>query len=1056
MTSSYVCTPLNGMQKHRSITIERLQKFIQQGQFEDVNLRSALVSERSEGAVSLSVYSVPDGKRIPFAEAIKGDYQPARVGQSFGPTWSTHWFKVTIGIPSSFAGKEVQLIFDPSCEGLVWSTDGQPLMGITGGGNGDRHVEYLLTKKAKDDEHFELYIEIACNGMFGAGAGGNGSINPPVMNRQYRLETAELVVPSKEAYHLLWDFEILLGIVKEVGEGTQLSWDALRTADQIVNTFRNDTPATIAEARRISTEFFKKRTDFGYQQHVMTAVGNCHIDTAWLWPFDETKRKAARSFATQCGLIEAYPDYTFVASQAQQFAWVEQLYPTLFERIKRHAKTGQFIPIGGTWVEMDCNIPSGEALCRQFLYGQRYFESRFGERCLVFWLPDTFGYSAQLPQIVHEAGLKYFFTQKLSWNNINKFPHTTFMWTGLDGTSVLTHFSPCDTYTAQATVRDVAFGVSNNKDKAYSNQSLLLYGNGDGGGGPLIPMIERLKRMQSLSGLPASVQFGHPNKFYETLEATSKDLVHWKGELYFELHRGTYTSQAQVKRGNRSSELLLRVVEILSSLCVARSTTFQYPKDELDRLWKLTLLRCSSIGMVYIDALKFYEDIAESGTKLATAAFQELLKLENRLNKAADAVTVFNPTSWKRENCVVEVALTEAGVTSDSFVQLASDRRHGLVLIDEIAAYATSTVRKRHHLSDIVNKMEGSNCVSVHNEFLDIYFDESGRIASIFDKRIEREVIAKPYSGNVFKIFEDIPIFWDAWDVEVYHLEKGWDASLGKLTVEESGPLRVVLKAEHPITDKSKIIQTIIVHARSPMIEFDTFVDWHENRKFLKVEFPLNIANDFATYETQIGFVRRPTHYNNSWDLARFEVCGHKFVDYSEHGYGVALLNDCKYGFAVHDNIVRMSLLRSPKAPDQDCDMGEHIFRYALLPHVGSFSESNVAQAGYEFNVPLLVSPLSGKGGDGCQYFELDCPNVVLDTIKLAEDCKDERVIVLRLYEAQGGRGTAQLKSALKIKKAVYANILEDAKSEVLINADGALILPYTPFKLLTIMLTLE
>ncbi|KNC99430.1 uncharacterized protein SPPG_05671 [Spizellomyces punctatus DAOM BR117] len=1070
-SSSLRTSDLNGMQKHRRITIERLEKYLQNGQFSDVNLHATLVKERNQEAVNLQVFSVPNGRRIPFADAIQGSYQPTQVGESFGPTWSTHWFKVTITIPESYAGQAVVFIFDPSCEALVWSTKGQLLIGITGDKNVDRHVDYRLTKSAKGGEQFELYVEVACNGMFGAGIGGNGSINPPEEDRYYRLTTAEIIVPNTDAFDLLWDMEVLLGMVKELPENTQASCDALYTANQIVNTVFHDDLSSIKKAKEISREFFEKRSHTGYSQHVVTAIGNCHIDTAWLWPYDETKRKAARSWSTQVfRLMENYPEYVFTASQAQQFEWTEQLYPELFERIKEHAKTGNFIPIGvaQTWVEMDCNLPSGEAFCRQFLYGQRYFEEKFGERCTVFWLPDTFGYVLLLL-----PGLKYFFTQKLSWNNINKFPHTTFMWTGLDGTSVLTHFSPADTYTAQASVRDVVFAVHNNKDKPYSNQSLLVYGNGDGGGGPLIPMIERLRRMQNVEGLPATVKFGSPNTFYEELEQTSRDLVSWKGELYFELHRGTYTSQALTKKYNRQTELLLRDIEILSSLCVATGVSdFKYPKTELDRLWKLVLLNQfhdvlpgSSIEIVYHDALKFYADVVESGTKLRNEALEALIGRQRTSTKGP--ATVFNPTSWTRPRQVIELDTETANVDVSILQQTSADGRKALVILEEVPAYALKTVQMGYKPSDFVPVTGISTVVKfdtssgektiVENAFIKVVFNQHGRIESLYDKKEGRETIAPQYLANVFKLYEDIPLYWDAWDVEVYHLEKGGEVAPGTLSVAETGPLRAVLKVSQPITKQSKLVQTIIVTATSSMVEFDTWVDWHENRRILKVEFPVDIANDFATYETQFGFIRRPTHYNNSWDMARFEVCGHKFVDYSEHGYGVTLLNDCKYGFAVHGNVIRMSLLRSPKAPDLHCDMGEHRFRYALYPHRGGFNESNVVQAGYEFNVPLLIRSVSStfSASIETQFFTVDTSNVVLDTIKQAEDAKDKD-IVLRLYEAYGGRGRARVKSTLPIKKAFLCNILEDVTEEVKRDDEGALLLEYTPFKVLSIRIAVD
>ncbi|KAI8817665.1 glycosyl hydrolases family 38 N-terminal domain-containing protein [Fimicolochytrium jonesii] len=1084
--------PFNTLQKHRDITLSRLQNFIAKCQFDDVNLQAALIKHRDQAAVKLEVSSVSDLQRIPFDQAIKGDFSPAKVGDKFGPTWSTHWFRVTIDIPASFKGEEVELIFDPTCEALVWSTDGEPLMGITGDNNIDRHVEYRLTKNATGKEHIELYIESACNGMFGAGVGGNGSIQPPENDRYFKLATAEIIVRNKVAWELLGDMEVLVAMIKELPKDSQASWDALSTANTIANVASYDDESSLVEAKKISAEFFAKRADVGFPQHVITAIGNCHIDTAWLWPYDETKRKAARSWATQCGLIEEYPEYVFAASQAQQFEWTEQLYPKLFERMKKHAKSDRFIPVGGTWVEMDCNMPSGEAMCRQFLYGQRYFEHKFGERSHVFWLPDTFGYSAQLPQIIHEADLRYFFTQKLSWNNINKFPHTTFNWTGLDGTSVLTHFSPADTYTAQASVRDVIFAVQNNKDKAYSNQSLLLYGNGDGGGGPLRAMLERLRRVRKLQGFPAVVEHGTPNSFYEKLEATSKDLTSWRGELYFELHRGTYTTHALIKKGNRKGELLLRQVEILGALASTTSGTgYTYEKPELDRLWKLLLLNQfhdvlpgSSIGMVYIDALKFYKDIQASGSKLSERAFEHLVKSGGAQigTTAVNASAVFNPTSWARSGEIVEVDISSgaAAQAHSSFQQLSADKTKGLHIANDIPPYtlAAFDFTKDDHddwfVPIIVNHSKDE--VIVKNKFIEIKFDPLGRIRSFIDTLENRQVIAPGYLANTFKTFEDIPLFWDAWDIEVYHLEKGWDAQAGGegLVVEEDGPLRVVLRVGLKVGKASKVVQRIIISATSPRVDFETWVDWRENRRVLKVEFPVNIDNDFATYETQFGFIRRPTHYNNSWDLARFEVCAHKFVDYSEHGYGVALLNDSKYGFAVHGNVIRMSVLRAPKAPDADCDIGEHTFRYALYPHKGSFAESNVVQAGYEFNVPLVISPtpVDLASFTPRQFFSIDKPNIVLDTIKIAEGPLSDtakpalKTLVLRFYEAYGGRGVFKLTTSLPVASAVFCNVLEDSGSSVhtadvaipLLGSEKTTIfaIGYAPFKIISIKIELE
>eukprot|EP00842_Homolaphlyctis_polyrhiza_P004464 jgi/Hompol1/5018/HPOL_004093-RA len=709
------------MQKHRSITVERLDKFMENGQFGDVNIQATLWELRDSGAVSLSVYSVPELRRIPFEEAVAATYVPAKVGDKFGPTWSTHWFKLSITVPSAMTGKKIVLLFDPSCEACIWSTSGEPLQGITGDFNGDRHVDFPLTKNAKPKERFDFFVEVACNGMFGAGAGNYRYIpcfldSASIATRYFTLATAEIAVPNETAHSLFWDLEVLIGMIKQLPATDQANSDALYTANKIVNTIRTDIPQSIHDAKAVAEEFFKSHKGNQDALHTITAVGNCHIDTAWLWPYGETKRKVARSWATQCTLIEEYPEYVFAASpsvsdqslslspsfskilckqQAQQFEWVEKLYPKLFARILKHHKTGNFVPIGATWVEMDCNIPSGEAFCRQFLYGQRYYQQKFGQRSRVFWLPDTFGYSAQLPQIVREAGVDYFFTQKLSWNNINKFPHTTFNWVGLDGTPVLTHFCPADTYTAGATTRDVTYSVTNNKDKEYSNQSLLLYGNGDGGGGPLIHMIERLTRMKSVKGLPATVKFGDPTVFYDSLKSTSRDLVTWKGELYFELHRGTYTSQALVKKYNRSTELLLREIEILAAWNLAAGAAYSFPKDEMDRLWKLVLLQVHmpknspylfASEMVYkidIDRRLFfgqsqyYEDITLSGLQIKAQALESLIAAQKKTAVGTSSILVFNSTSWDREPGVVTI---DAARAAGKAHQLSSDKTKALVM----------------------------------------------------------------------------------------------------------------------------------------------------------------------------------------------------------------------------------------------------------------------------------------------------------------------------------------------------------------------------------------
>ncbi|KAJ2194116.1 Glycoside hydrolase, 38 vacuolar alpha mannosidase, partial [Coemansia sp. RSA 530] len=403
--------PMSYLQKHPSITRDRVAKFLADGQWKDVNIHASLYEARASGspAIELEMWSAPGQDRPTFEHAVKQEFAPIQVGHMFGPSWSTHWVRMKVQIPAEMEGKHVRLLFDPSCEALVWSDRGEPLQGITGDGGDNYHVDYTVTKKAKRDEHVRvLYLEVGCNGMFG---NGGGLIGPPQEDRKFRLSTADLVVYNDNAWALYYDMEILAAMAKNLQDSPR-GWQALVAANDIINEFSVGDQKSIKSALNISAKFFAAQG--GQGNHQVYAIGNCHIDTAWLWPYDETKRKIARSWSTQLDYMERYPEYRFAASQAQQFEWLRTLYPSLFKRIQEKAKTGQFIPIGGTWIEMDCNIPSGESLARQFLLGQRFYKQHFGQTCDVFWLPDTFGYSSQLPQIVRLAGAKYFFTQKLS------------------------------------------------------------------------------------------------------------------------------------------------------------------------------------------------------------------------------------------------------------------------------------------------------------------------------------------------------------------------------------------------------------------------------------------------------------------------------------------------------------------------------------------------------------------------------------------------------------------------------------------------------------------
>ena len=704
------------------------------------------------------------------------------------------------------------------------------------------------------------------------------------------------------------------------------SHEALQICNAIMDAFIADDGSqdSILKGREIARKYIgnvDSDTVYDSQQHaIVYAIGHCHIDTCWLWPWAETKRKVARSWSNQCDLMDRYPEHRFTCSQAQQYKWLEQLYPALYDRVKSKVKKGTFLPIGGSWVEHDTNMPSGESLVRQFLYGQRYFESRFGERCKTFWLPDTFGYSSQLPQLCRLAGMRRFFTQKLSWNNINNFPHTTFNWVSLDGSQVLCHMAPAETYTAEAHFGDVKRSVTQHKSMDQDNTSLLVFGKGDGGGGPTFQHIEKLRRCRGMSdkvGLLPRVQMGASvDDFFANLEkkgAEGTQFVTWYGELYFELHRGTYTTQANNKWNNRKSEILMHDIEYLSTLATIKEELYEYPKKDIDDMWEGILLcqfhDClpgSSIEMCYDDSDELYAGVFKTGRRLLKDALHVLGYTDHQ--QAEGQTIALNTLPWHRSE-IVKVS------NADTEYVLAQG---------DLGAMSLESLGKPTKPSVSVTEITPGIFV-LSNEALTVRV-ENGVITSLYDSLAMREVIPKGQKANQLVIYDDKPLYWQAWDVEVYHLNSRKELKSGTTTIAVDSPHRVSVVTETRISDKSWIKTTISLStttdAQPSFIEMESEVEWQETMKFLKVENAVDIRNTEASYETQYGIIRRPTHFNTSWDMAKFEVCCHKWADLSEYGYGVSIMNDSKYGFATCGNLMTLSLLRAPKAPDAHADMG--------------------------------------------------------------------------------------------------------------------------------------
>uniref|UniRef100_A0A3Q2SY03 alpha-mannosidase n=1 Tax=Fundulus heteroclitus TaxID=8078 RepID=A0A3Q2SY03_FUNHE len=941
--------------KNRRTLLERAEKFISDVYFKDCNLKGRLYGE-SCPLETISFFL--SQSRIPFSEASKQNFAPYKVGDAFGPTWWTCWFKVTLTIPEPWRGKEVHLLWESDGEGMVWR-DGQPVQGLTKEGE---KTSYILSDSLKNEEPHSvtLYVEVACNGLFGAGQGS--MIAAPDPNRMFSVQKAELVIFNRDVQKLLTEFEMLVDIVKELGEGEQRGYQALFTANEMVNLCDPFDPSTFSKAHSLAHKFFNQRN--GDSQHTVHAMGHCHIDSAWLWPYEETIRKCGRSWVTAVSLMESNPEFVFTCSQAQQFQWVKSWYPGLFSKIQDYVKKGQFIPVGGTWVEMDGNLPSGESMVRQFLEGQRFFNQEFGMFCKEFWLPDTFGYSAQLPQIMQGCGISNFLTQKLSWNLVNTFPHNTFFWEGLDGSKVLTHFPPGNSYEMKGKIEDLVKTLKNNKDKGRANHSAALFGFGDGGGGPTQLMIDRLHLVQDTDGLP-KVQISSPAKLFSQLQADSGLLCTWTGELFLELHNGTYTTQAKIKSENRQCEALLHDVEAASSLALCRNKEFLYPAEKLQHLWR------------FKETFKSYQE-------------------ENTSFFFFSLVSSLAPS----------VGLAPVKETQPSCVCLQAD---GTVLME--------------------------------NGILQAVVSKDGTLASLCLIGANRETISEGCSGNQFVIFDDVPLYWDAWDVMDYHLQtrKPVLEVVQPVRVGSSGGVRGSVSFTLRVSDKSTVTQEIVMDATCPYIKFNTKVQWAESHKFLKVEFPVRVRSPNATYEIQFGHLQRPTHWNTSWDWARFEVWGHKWADLSEHNFGVALLNDSKYGFLCLLYFISYK-------PGGLC---EHVC--ACL--TGSFQDASVIQCAYNLNYPLRPIQCHPDSAPW-SAFSVSPSAVILETIKQAEDGNGN--LVLRLYESYGSRVTATLRCDLPVKEAWHCDFLErrNPAQPARITSEG-LSLDFKPFQIVTLLLSL-
>jgi alpha-mannosidase len=798
------------------------------------------------------------------------------------------------------------------------------------------------------------------------------------------------------------------------------------------------------------------------------AVGHAHLDLAWLWRWRHTRDKAQRTFATVLNLMRQYPEYRFMHSTPYLYQQLKADAPELFAQVKDRIAAGVWEITGGMWVEADTNLPSGESLVRQILWGTRFTHAEFGRETNILWLPDVFGYSAALPQIMKKSGLRFFLTTKISWSQFNRFPYDTFLWRGLDGSEVLAHFvttpsqeGPYYTYNGRLDPAEVQALWAQYRQKDLNDELLHLFGWGDGGGGPTQAMLETARVLRNLPGMPA-VQMGRAEPYFDRLarRLADSDLPRWDGELYLEYHRGTYTSQAFNKRANRQAERLFHTAEWLCVLAETLTGRAACQPAALRRGWELILfnqfhdiLPGSAIAQVYQDSRADYAEVSRIGTQVVETARNQLLP---DVATTAASLVAFNALGWSRGGLATcpAAAGQPAPVIRGSAAQKIELAGVPYWLIDVPPVPALGY--QAFALEDGTAPVPAVGPLTItprrlENGFYRLELNERGQIVSLFDKRRSREVLAPGARGNVFQTFEDKPMNFDAWDVDLYYQEKAREIDeLLEASVEEVGPLRGTLRLRWRFHE-STITQRLSLYHNSPRIDFRTGVDWRARQVLLKVAFPVAVRATRATYEIQFGSVERPTHWNTSWDLARFEVVGHQWVDLSEGDYGVALLNDCKYGHDVKDNVLRLTLIKSPIEPDPLADQGHHEFTYSLLPHAGDWRAGGVLQEAYALNTPLLADLVPAQPHGGLPpRFELaavDAAQVVIETVKPAE-AGDAWVI--RVYEAYQTRvTTVSLDLGRPIRRAVECNLIEEGEQPVAF-AGRRLTFPILPFEIKT------
>ena len=988
------------------------------------------------------------------------DFKPFTLGGEWGTTWGTVWFRLTGTVPAGYPkGKPLELILDlgwypHSCgghiEGLVYRADGTAIKAV-------HPLNYWVPfmdaegnaqVPVAEDGSFTLYLEAASNPLllgvppFIETELGDHATGKP--DEPYVFKSADLAEFDERYENYSVDLDVVSSLMEFADKQSPRYWQLAKALQRSLNAYDERNPESVEAARAALAGVLAKPANASAMN--VSAIGHAHIDSAWLWPVRETRRKVARTVSNALALMDADPDFKYAMSSAQQYAWLEEDHPDIFKRMKRRIEEGRFIPVGGMWVEADGMLPAGESLIRQIAYGRKYFKEHLGVEPKGVWLPDSFGYTGAWPQIARRAGYEWFLTQKISWNDTTKFPHHSFMWEGIDGTRILTHFPPSDTYCSWMSMHELMYSQRNFLDKDLSRNAILLYGFGDGGGGPTREMTARIRRDHDLAGAP-KIEFGTPDQLFDRVR---KDIVDdaqgetpvFKGELYLELHRATLTAQQDMKRGCRQEESMLRVTEYLCAAARIKNPDYVYPREELDRIWKTLLLN------QFHDILPG-SAIAWVHRQARTEYARDIARLNEIALEAGRAIAVVEPDDATITDAVIAPYSRQACETWA--VRPASSRA-------EAGTASMARVAVTHDGDTIV----------LDNGRLHVRIEADGTVSSIVDQRTNRELVPAGTRLGRYEMLKDEPFHWDAWDIQR-------DAFLTANALSEASIASVDETANggavvHAVTRAKGVeIRTgIALRPGSATLDFTADVDWHAVEQFLKVDMPVTVQAVNAQYECQYGLVERPINKNTRSDDAKFESCTHRFVRIADADYAAAVVNASTYGSDVspihadaahgtgRGTMVRLSLLSAPLYPDPRTDQGAHSFAWSLVADADMNAVLDEAAR--------LNSPVIGELPDMAPLVSLaDATGViVLDWIKLADDGSSD--LIVRLYEAAGGNATATLRldAALSDAKAGVreVNLMEEPELDAELPralagdepmpADGAVV-SLAPFQLATL-----